>query len=152
MRVARPTSDTEMGERSLDVEVAIRLERYRWVRWAPDTSPELSVDDQGGRFLGPPGHLLSHLWVPAPADCPLASQPLRYLPSYSRDVSLAFRACESCGLFRDGAARLTRADDGSWRIVVHAPPMDLRDEMLPRLLCRAGLTWSRTRSLHALRP
>jgi len=127
--------------RTLDVEVAVRLEGYRWVHWIRGADPD-GTRQGPSRFLAPPEHQLAHLWVSAPVCVPLARQPFRYLPTYSRDVGPALRVCQHCGLFREGSAALTQEPDGRWRVTLRQAAIDLEGHSLPTLLCRAVLAWS----------
>jgi len=136
------------GLRALEVDVALRLEGYEWVRWAREGGPDIGRD-RGGRFLAPPHHLLAHLWVPASRRERLAPQPFRYLPPYTSDVDSALQACERAGLFRDASASLRRRPDGAWRIELPGAGLELEDDSLALLLCRAGLAWSDRRRIAA---
>lgn len=136
-RNAAQRSDAELH---LDLEVALRIEEYAWVEWHPDGlghSPLYEV----GRFVGHPGDLLAHHYVPAAAGASLAAQPYRRLPRYSTDTGLAFRAAERSGIFAGQGARLFASDTGTWTLVGSDERIRVEDDSLPRLLCRSSLLW-----------
>ena len=139
------TRDTEASTLDLDVEVALRVDGFRWVRWRASESPDAPSDSRG-RFLARRGDPLAHLQVAAHLSVPLAPQPYRHLPRYSLDAGLALAACERVGLFGDGGAMLRREPNGLWAIELprHGPTQ--RDRSLATLLTRAAVRW---RELHA---
>jgi hypothetical protein len=126
---------------ALDVEVAMRLDGFRWVRWRDGSSPDAPRDSYG-RFLAREDDPLTHLFQPAPLWVPLAPQPYRHLPRYSGDVQLALRACERAGLFSGGRAALRREATGRWVLTIPAAGLLLSDDSLPLLLTRGALAWS----------
>lgn len=130
--------------RSLDVEIALRLEGFEWVTWRDGLGPDAPADSEG-RFLAPPHHRLARMWRPAVADVPRAPQALRYVPKYSSDVSEALRLCERVGLFGEGSAMLSGARTGTWCLSSPRLDSELRDASPARVLCRGCLAWARER-------
>lgn len=130
-------SDAELR---LDLDVALRIEGYRWVAWNERALGESPLWEPG-RFVGHPGDMLSHHYVPASPDVPLARQPYRRLPRYSVDAGLAFRAAERAGLFGGDGARLISSQTGTWTLLSPGTQLPIQDSSLPRLLCRASLQW-----------
>ena len=139
-------SDAELD---LDLEVALRIEGYAWVEWHPQGLKHTPLYESG-RFVGHPGDMLSHHYVPAGTATSLATQPYRRLPHYSTDTGLAFRAAERAGIFTGHGARLSASDTGTWTLVTPDARIRVEDDSLPRLLCRASLLWiDRPDSRHA---
>lgn len=130
-------SDAELH---LDLEIALRIEEYTWVEWHPAGLGHTPLYE-GGRFVGHPGDVLAHHYVPADPGAPLAPQPYRRLPGYSADTGLALRAAERAGIFAGHGARLSASDTGIWTLVTPDPRVRVEDDSLPRLLCRASLLW-----------
>lgn len=124
----------------LDLEVALRIEGFRWVTWNGDALLGSPLYEPG-RFVGHPGDMLSHHYIPADPASALARQPYRRLPQYSTDAGLAIRAAERAGLFSGEGARLIATDTGSWTLVAPDAQLRVQDGSLPRLLCRASLRW-----------
>ena len=124
----------------LDVQVALRVDGFRWVRWLDGESPD-PPRESAGRFLASPDDPLAHLQVPAPTSMAFAPQPYRHLPRYSRDPGLALAAGERAGLFRDGGASLGQDASGTWTLRLTDLDHPLRDACLPVLLARAALQW-----------
>lgn len=125
----------------LDLAVALTVGGYRWVEWNPRSMAD-APHHEPGRFVARPDDLQSHLQVDADPDAPLAPHAYRRLPHYSRDLGLAMGAAESAGLFGEGAAVLAKSADGAWRVAVGMLGTSLKDDSLPRLLCRAALRWN----------
>jgi hypothetical protein len=122
----------------LDLRVGLGIEGYRWVAWN-ETALAGTPLHEAGRFVGHPGDLLAHLYVDAAPAAPLAAQPYRRLPAYSCDPALAFRAAERAGLFASEGAQLSCTRGGRWSVAVNRAGIDMEDELLARLLCRAAL-------------
>ena len=128
----------------LDVEVAMGVDGFRWVRWMEGESPDPPRESMG-RFLARHDDPLAHVQLPAAAAIPLAPQPYRHLPRYSLDAGAALQACDQVGLFRDGGATLGQDRDGTWTLGLTGEAPPLRDPRLPRLLTRGVLRWLRLR-------
>lgn len=126
----------------LDLEVALRIEGYRWVEWKHGAMAEAPLDEPG-RFVGHPGDLLAHLYQEARPGAPLHIRPYTHLPCYSLEAGPALRASERAGVFGGEGARLSCSRDGTWRILCPGVAED-RDECLPRLLARVALARART--------
>jgi len=124
----------------LDVEVAVRLGGFRWVRWRAGWSPDAPRDSHG-KFLAREDDRLAHAHRPAPPSLQLAPQPYRHVPPYSADVGLALQACEHAGLFREGGAALHLRADGRWELAIREAELLLDDATLPELLTRGALAW-----------
>lgn len=120
----------------LDLEVGLEVEGYQWVEWNHRAIAEAPLDEPG-RFVGHPGDLLSHLYVEAASDVPLSERPYARLPRYSLEPGPALRAAERAGLFEGEGVVVSCSTAGVWRI--HGPEVDVEDECLPRLLCRAAI-------------
>jgi hypothetical protein len=135
-RAPGPAADSRALE--LDVEVALRVDGFRWVRWREGETPD-PPRESGGRFLARRDDPLGHLQVPALASVPLAAQPYRHLPRYSLDAALALEACDRVGLFQEGAM-LRREPGGAWALELPGAGAQA-DRSLPRLLARAALVW-----------
>jgi hypothetical protein len=123
----------------LDMEVAIRLCRFRWVQWNARTlggSPLYTP----GMFLAAPDDFLSHLYEEAPPQAAWHDHALAKVPEYSRDEACAFRAAEQSSLFKAGRATLSQDDDGSW--IVRVAGREYASPRLPEVICRASLAWA----------
>ena len=131
-------TDANAGPRTLDEEVAVRLLGYRWVQWN-NRSAGVAPSEERGRFLAPPDGLLSHLQVPAGLEVPLAEDPFRYLPAFSDDLSAAFEAARSAGLFGVVGAILNYDEPGEWSVQTRHGDVLARGYSLPEALCRATL-------------
>lgn len=133
MEDARSDRDLEM-----DLEVGRRIEGYRWVEWNRDAFGMPPLDERG-RFVGHPGDLLAHLYLGAPPDASMSAAPYARLPAYSTSAIPALRAAERAGVFTGEGALLSCTPGGRWHISVRRAGIDMVDESLPRLLCRAAL-------------
>lgn len=127
------------ASRALDLEVALRVEGYRWVEWDHTALAETPLDSPG-RFVAPANGLLSHLQVDASPSTALAAEAYGYLKPYSTDPALALRVAEEVGLFSRGRAELSRLDSGRWRLRADGG-IALEDQCVSRLLCRATLAY-----------
>jgi hypothetical protein len=136
-------TDANVGPRTLDEEVAVRLFGYRWVQWN-NRSAGVAPSEERGRFLAPPDGLLSHLQVPAGLEVPLAEDPFRYLPAFSDDLSAAFEAARSVGLLETAHAILDYAEPGEWSVRTREGKALARGPSLPEVICRASLSLSDT--------
>ena len=123
---------------ALDLEVGLELEGYRWVEWNRRALAESPLHEPG-RFVGHPGDLLSHLLIDAPEKTAPAPHPYGRLPHYSSEPAPALRAAERAGLFRDDGVRISCSHGGVWHLIDERAGIDLEDDCLPRLLCRAAL-------------
>ena len=94
---------------------------------------------EAGRFVGHPGDLLSHRWSEASPDAELAPHPYERLPRYSSEPAPALRAAERAGLFAGGGTVLSCTPAGRWRLAAVSGEVEMEDDCLPRLLCRAAL-------------
>lgn len=132
-----PRSEADIA---LDLEVALRIEGYRWMEWSRSGLREAPLYREG-RFVGHPGDMAAQHYVDARPSARLAEHPYERLPQYSSDPGLAIRAAERAGLFLGDGARLSSTSSGSWRLRAASRSIDLTDDSLPRLLCRASLRW-----------
>lgn len=131
----RPRDRTE-SELELDLQVALRVEGYRWVEWNHRAVGEAPLDEPG-RFVGHPGDLLAHLYVEAGTEVPCSDGPYARLPRYSLEPGPALRAAERAGLFTGEGVAVRCSPTGTW--TVESSDVRLEDECLPRLLSRAAL-------------
>jgi hypothetical protein len=140
IRPARFAIGDDRSERDLelDLQVGLRIEGFRWVAWNHAALAGAPLQEPG-RFVGHPGDLLSHLYVEARANAPLAAQPHRRLPRYSSEAAPALRAAERAGVFRHEGALISCTPGGVWHVTVGRAGIDLGDDCLPRLLARAAL-------------
>jgi len=122
----------------LELEIGFRIEEYHWVEWN-GAFPLETPRHQPGRFIGHPGDLLAHCYAPAHPDALTAPEAYANLPRYASEVAPALRAAERAGLFAGKGATLSCRRTGQWRVSVERTGLDLEDEVLPRLLCRAAL-------------
>jgi hypothetical protein len=83
--------------------------------------------------------VVSHLYVAASKETPLAVKPYGRLPRYSSEVTPALRAAERTGLFHDGGAIISCTGDAAWRLSAERAGIEVQDDFLPRLLARAAL-------------
>ncbi len=124
----------------LDVQVALRVDGFRWVCWMNGESPD-PPRESAGRFLAREDDPLAHIQVPASPSTPLALQPYRHLPRYSLDAGLAITICDRIGLFRDSGVSLRVEGDGCWVLQRSGDGDALRDASLSSLLSRATLRY-----------
>ena len=101
---AAPRARTER-ELALDLDVGLRIERYRWVEWNHGALVGRPVDEEG-RFVAHPGDLMAHLQTDAGDTVPFADHPYERLPRFSLEPGPALRAAERAGLFRDPGVRI----------------------------------------------
>jgi hypothetical protein len=125
-------------ETALDLEVGLRVEEYRWVEWNRRALGRTPLHEPG-RFVGHPGDLLAHLYEETSEDTPLSEDAYARLPRYSTRTGPALRAAERAGVFADEGARLSCTPGGVWHLSLERAGLDLENESLPRLLCRAAL-------------
>jgi hypothetical protein len=130
--------DRSVRELELDLEVGIRIEGYAWVEWDCSAIGDAPLREPG-RFIGHPGDLLAHLYVPARHEAPLAEQPYARLPRYCREPGPALRAAERAGLFVEPGISLSCSAGGSWRLSTGRQGVGLDDDCLPRLFAQAAL-------------
>lgn len=130
--------DPTRPDLELDLEVGRRIEEYRWVEWNRDVLGSAPLHEPG-RFVGHYGDLLSHLYVDAAPEAPLGPQAYAHLPRYSSEPAPALRAAERAGLFAGEGALLSCTPGGLWRVLVERAAIEMDDDCLPRLLCRAAL-------------
>lgn len=133
-----PHQTRERSERdlTLDLEVGLRVEEYRWVQWNHRAIADAPLDEPG-RFVGHPGDLLAHLYVDAGSDIPVSRRPYARLPQYSLEPGPALRAAERAGLFVGDGISVSCSSTGTWK--VGWSDVELEDDCLPRLLSRAAL-------------
>ena len=142
MPVARP-DESVPGPRprlnlELELEIGRRIEGYRWVEWNPKSQLEMPIH-QPGRFIGHPGDLLARFYITASPGSPPAPEAYALLPRYTSEAAAALRAAERAGLFSGEGAKVRCDPTGRWRVVIERADIDMEDEVLPRLLCRATL-------------
>lgn len=134
-----PAPPSERCDRTLDVQVAVRADGYRWVEWKHEALGGAPLDEPG-RFLGAPTDPLVHLQKGAEPGAPLAAAPYRNLRHYATDRAAALAVAEKVGLFGTGAASLSRDRSGRWHLAA-ARGIALDDACLARLICLAVLAY-----------
>jgi len=124
----------------LDRSVALAAGRFRWVVWSVAGEGGRRWEPQG-RFLARPDDRMAAWHVPAEGTEPVAPEPLRLVPWYSKDVGAALDAAAECGLFRSGAATMAMDAEGRWTIKAPGLPRIVRHAEPAVAVCQAILSW-----------